>query len=176
MSGHGARRPRLSLVAAVAENGAIGRDGALPWRIADDLAWFKRNTMGKPMVMGRRTFDSIGKALPGRDSIVLSRDAGWRADGVYLTRALPAALRLGGACAHARDVGELCVIGGGELYAQTLDRAERLYLTKVRAQIDGDAYFPALAAENWRADKVGEAHAGPRNEHFCEFFIYDRIS
>ena len=117
---------KIALVAAVARNGVIGGDGALPWRISDDLKWFKKNTLGKPLLMGRKTFHSIGKALPGRDNIVLTRDPSFSAPGVFIARSLRGAIALGTTCARARGAEEICVIGGGDIYAQTIARADRL--------------------------------------------------
>ncbi len=165
---------KLSLVVAMAEDGVIGRDGQLPWRIRDDLAWFKKNTMGKPMIMGRKTFQSIGKPLPGRDSIVLTRAPSFAAPGAFVARSVEGALTLAEACAAARGASEICVIGGGEIYAQTIDRADRIYLTEVHAKLDGDAVFPALDSGKWAKERVGACGQTPQNEYACEFFILDR--
>lgn len=165
---------KIVLVAAVARNGVIGGEGALPWRIRDDLKWFKQNTMGKPLLMGRKTFDSIGKALPGRDNIVLTRDPGFAAPGVFIARSLRGGLTLAGACAAGRGADEICVIGGGDIYAQVIERADRLYLTRVDAAPEGDAFFPVVNPRQWRESHVGGCGKSPVNEHACEFFILDR--
>ncbi|MEL7537275.1 MAG: dihydrofolate reductase [Pseudomonadota bacterium] len=136
----------ISLIVAVADNGVIGRDNDLPWRLSADLKHFKRLTMGKPMIMGRRTFESIGKPLPGRRSIVLTRDAEWQHAGVDVYRNLDDAI---GACV-ASAVDECMVIGGASVYASALPHAARLYLTQVHADIDGDTFFPAIAVSDWR--------------------------
>jgi len=127
---------RLCLIAAVAENGVIGRDNALPWRLPDDLKHFKALTLGHPVLMGRKTWESLGRPLPGRENLVVTRNPGYQASACRVVHSLPEALA---ACAHA----ELAfVIGGGELYAQALPFADTLYLTEVRAEVEGDATFP----------------------------------
>lgn len=165
---------RIALVAAVARNGVIGGDGALPWRISDDLKWFKKNTLGKPVIMGRKTYDSIGKALPGRDNIVLTRAPDFAARGIFIARTVRGALALGRACAKSADAEEVCVIGGGDIYAQMVSGADRIYLSRVDAEPAGDATFPALNPRDWREKKVGECGKTDKNEHACEFVILDR--
>jgi dihydrofolate reductase len=165
---------RIALVAAVARNGVIGADGGLAWKISDDLKWFKAKTMNKPMIMGRKTFDSVGKALPGRDNIVLTRAATFSAGGVFIARSLDGAITLARACAEARGADEVCVIGGADIYAQTLPRAARIYLTTVEAEVEGDAYFPAYDSAQWRQTCVGASPKNEKNEHACEYFILDR--
>ena len=165
---------RLALVVAVARNGVIGGDGALPWRISDDLKWFKKNTMDKPLLMGRKTFQSIGKALPGRDNIVLTRAPDFSAPRTFIARSMRGGLSLGAACAHERGADEVCIIGGGDIYRQTVAQADRIYLTSVDAEPDGDAFFPELEARQWQATKAGGCEKSDKNEHACEFFILDR--
>ncbi|MFI5315775.1 MAG: dihydrofolate reductase [Myxococcota bacterium] len=138
----------LALIAAVAENGVIGAKGALPWRLPDELAHFKRTTLGKPVLMGRRTFVSLGRALPGRTNVVLSRTPGFAAPGALVAADLDAALAL------AAGAAEVVVIGGAALYAEALPRAQRIYLTRVHARPEGDARFPALAPGDWRESLV----------------------
>jgi dihydrofolate reductase len=132
----------LVLVVAVAENGVIGRNGQLPWRIPGDLKHFKSVTMGKPVVMGRKTYDSIGKPLPGRANIVLTRDKDWRADGVFVGHSLDEALRLADAEARKAGAAEIAVIGGSALFEETLPIAAKIELTEVHARPEGDTYFP----------------------------------
>lgn len=136
--------PQFALIAALARNRVIGRDNRLPWRLPADLRFFKQTTMGKPLLMGRRTWESIGRPLPGRRMIVLSRDPGYQAPGGAVARSLDEALDLAGA------VSEIMVIGGAILYQQTLPQAERLYLTRVEADVPGDAWFPEWNEWNWR--------------------------
>ncbi|MGE0410236.1 MAG: dihydrofolate reductase [Amphiplicatus sp.] len=161
---------RLALVVAMASNGTIGDRGALVWRISDDLKWFKKVTMGKPVLMGRKTFDSIGKALPGRENIVITRSKNWSAPGAVRAGDVDEAIRLAGSAA------EICVIGGGEIYAQTLPRADRIYLTRVAAALDGDTRFPALDPADWAQTPAGACEKGARNQYSCEFLILDRKS
>ena len=136
--------PRLTLIVARARNGVIGRDGTLPWRLPEDLAHFKRTTMGHPIVMGRRTWESIGRPLPGRRSIVVSRQAGFIAAGAEVVPSLDDALAL---CAGAEEV---FVIGGAQLYRDALPRAERLIVTEIDADFEGDTHWPAPDPAHWR--------------------------
>lgn len=160
--------PHVALVAAVAENGVIGRGGRMPWHLPADLAHFKRLTMGKPIVMGRRTFEAIGRALPGRRSIVVSRRAGFAPAGVEVARDLAAALALAG------DAGEVMVIGGGELYRAALPRAERIYLTRVHGAFEGDTRFPELAAGEWRECAREERAPDEKNRWALSFVTLER--
>ena len=165
----------VSLVAAVARNGVIGNKGGLAWRISDDLKWFKQVTTGKPVIMGRKTFDSIGKALPGRDNIVITRSSGWAADNVLRASDIDDALGIAETCAIKRACLEACVIGGAEIYRQTIDRADRIYLTRVDAAPAGDVYFPHICRDEWRETLAGSCEKAARNEHSCQFFILDRV-
>jgi dihydrofolate reductase len=142
--------PRLVLVAAVADNGVIGRDGALPWWLPGDLKRFKAITMGKPILMGRRTYASIGRPLPGRVNIVLTHDPAFHAEGVRVAPSLDAGLAI--AAEEARRVGanEIAVIGGAALYAETLPHANRIYLTEVHASPPGTSHFPTFDRKEWR--------------------------
>jgi dihydrofolate reductase len=128
---------KVSLVVAVARNGVIGRDGALPWRLSSDLKRFKANTIGRPVIMGRKTFQSIGKALPGRQNIVVTRDRSYQTEGVTFVAGIAEALRVAKAKAADDGAGEVCVIGGGEIYRQTIREADRLVVTYVEADVDG---------------------------------------
>ena len=132
----------LVLVVAVAENGVIGRKGQLPWRIPGDLKHFKAVTMGKPMVMGRKTYESIGKPLPGRTSIVLTRDKSWRAEGVLVGHSLQEILKLANDDAKKSGASEIAVIGGSALFKETLPIAAKIELTEVHAKPEGDVFFP----------------------------------
>lgn len=165
---------RLSLVVAIAANGVIGDRGQLPWRISDDLKWFKKVTFGKPVIMGRKTFESIGKPLPGRRNIVVTRSTEWVHDGVIRAGDVSEAIDL--ATKHAKTDGadEICVIGGAEIYRQTLARADRIYLTRVDVEATGDTYFPEYDARAWIKTPAGTCERGGRNEYSCRFFILDR--
>ncbi len=147
----------LVLIVAMARNGVIGRDNALPWHIPADLKRFKRLTVGKPVIMGRKTFESIGKPLPGRHNIVLSRDPGWTAPGVSLAANLAEAVAAAGLDPRARAEG-IFVIGGASVYAQALPSATRLEITEVDAAPEGDTVFPAFDRSRWR-ETGREAHA-----------------
>lgn len=157
---------RISVVVAMDENGLIGADGDLPWRLPADLRHFKINTMGKPILMGRRTFESIGRPLPGRDNLVLTRDRGFAAEGVHRMAGLDAAL----AWAHAQGAQELAVIGGAQVYALALPRVQRLVLTRVHASFDGDTWFPALDWSEWR-ELARETHAADERHRYDFSFI-----
>ena len=159
----------LALIAAVAENGVIGAKGGLPWRLPDELAHFKRTTLGKPVLMGRRTFASLGRALPGRTNVVLSRDLGFAAPDALVARDLDAALAL------VRGAPEVMVIGGAALYAEALPRADRIYLTRVRARPEGDVWFPKLEPADWRETPLSEHPADARHAHAYAVFQLDRV-
>jgi dihydrofolate reductase len=149
----------ISLIVAAAENNVIGRDGRLPWHLPADLRRFKSLTMGKPIVMGRRTFESIGKPLPGRRNIVVTRRAGYEAPGCEVVGSIDAAL------AAAVDADEIMVIGGGDVYRQLLPRADRIFFTRVHFECDGDAIFPELDADEWRVAEEETHAADAANEH-----------
>ncbi|MEQ8250832.1 MAG: type 3 dihydrofolate reductase [Oceanibaculum nanhaiense] len=140
----------FSAIAALARNRVIGQGNGLPWRLPGDLKFFKATTLGKPVVMGRKTFQSIGKPLPGRPNIVVTRDPGFAAEGVHVARDIESALDLAATLARETDAGEVMVIGGAEIYAQALPRLDRLYLTEIDAEIAGDAYFPEIEPRAWR--------------------------
>lgn len=136
---------RVSVIVAASANNVIGINGKLPWRLPEDLRRFKELTMGKPMLMGRLTYDSIGKALPGRRSIILTRQADFQAEGCEVVATADAAI------AAAGDVEELMIIGGGKLYEQILPKSDRIYLTRVHTHIDGDTFFPEINPAEWRS-------------------------
>jgi dihydrofolate reductase len=158
----------IALVAAIARNGVIGRDNGLAWHLSSDLKRFKALTLGKPMLMGRRTWASIGRPLPGRRTLVLTRDPDFRAEGAEIVHDWDAAV----AAAAAPD---LMVVGGAEIYALALPHADRLHLTEVEAQPEGDVRFPAFDRAAFR-ETFREAHpAGPRDEHAFAFVDWTRI-
>jgi len=141
-------KPKLCLIVAVAENGVIGKDNDLPWHLPSDLRHFKERTMGKPVILGRKTYDSIGKPLPGRHFVVLSRDPEFKPEGVSVVQDPAAALQLAEDIAVREGVDEIMVAGGAQLYTLYLDRADLIYRTVVRSAPDGDAKFPKLG-DNW---------------------------
>ena len=165
----------VSLIAAMAENGVIGRDNQLPWRLPADLQHFKKTTMGKPVVMGRKTFDSIGRALPGRLNIVVTRQPDWAFEGVASASSLEHALAM--AQSNALDTGknEIMVIGGAELYKQALPYANKLYLTVVHADVDGDAYFPKVTDTHWHEENRVRHFVDEQNDYDYSFVEMCRI-
>jgi dihydrofolate reductase len=165
---------RIALVAAVARNGVIGRDGEMPWRLSTDLKRFKRLTMGAPVVMGRKTFEAIGKPLPGRINIVVTRSAGFAADGTTVASDLNSALRHAVNEAERLGLPEAFVIGGGEVYAAAIGRADRLYITHVEASPEGDARFPPIDPAIWRAISSERIAAGEKDTEATLFTVYDR--
>ncbi|MGN8022423.1 dihydrofolate reductase [Phyllobacterium sp. 22229] len=166
--------PMISFVVAVAQNGVIGRDNGLPWRLSSDLKRFKAVTMGKPIIMGRKTWDTLGKPLPGRTNIVITRDPAFAVDGVIAVRSVDEALMIAGSHAAADKVDEICIIGGGEIYRQLLDRADRLHVTWVLANIEGDASFPPIDPKNWNEVFQEEFPAGEKDNYPTRYTIYER--
>ena len=160
---------KISLIVAASANNVIGVGGGLPWRLPEDLRRFKEITMGKPMIMGRATFDSIGRALPGRKSIVLTRQPDFAAEGCDVVASVEAAIEAAG------DAEEVMVIGGGEIYRQFLMRADRIYLTRVQAEIDGDTRFPELDMDEWAVKSVEEYPAGDEREFGFDIETLDRV-
>ncbi len=170
----------LCAVVAIGENNVIGRDGGLPWRLPDELAYFKKITLGRPVIMGRRTFEEeLGKPLPGRTNIVITRQPDWSADGVTIAHDLDAAIDL------ARDLltddawedPDRCpaILGGGQVYAQALPRVDRIYLTLVHAHPDGDTTFPELDASEWVEASADHHPADDRHEHAFTMKVLDRV-
>jgi dihydrofolate reductase len=162
-------KPLVSLVVAMTRDGVIGRDNGMPWHLPDDLKHFKAVTMGKPMLMGRKTFDSIGKPLPGRTSLVLTRDPQWRAAGVTVVRSLDDTFK---AIAGAP---ELCVVGGAEIFRLTLPLAHRMHLTRIHANIPGDTRFPSFDESEWRESERTEHPMDARHEHSMTFSTLERV-
>lgn len=162
-----------SLIVAVADNGVIGSNNQLPWRIAADLKYFKRVTLGKPVIMGRLTYESIGKPLPGRTNIVMTRDTTWQAEGVERASDLNEALAIARQIANATELEEVMVIGGASIYREALPQADRLYLTRVHTQVEGDAFFPPLNLDEWLETPV-EQLAAHEQAPACSFVRLDR--
>ena len=165
---------RLALIVAAAENGVIGRDNKLPWHLPEDLGYFKRVTMGKPIVMGRKTYESIGRPLPGRTNIVITRNPEWQAEGVRALPDLEAALALAEEIALIDGAEELMVIGGAEIYAAALPLAERLYLTRVHADVPGDAWLPDIDWSQWQELGRERHSASEANPYDYSFLVYGR--
>ncbi len=161
---------RVSLIAAVSENGVIGRGGGLPWRLSKDLRRFKELTMGHHLVIGRRTWDEVGKPLPGRIMVVVTRDREFAPDGVLVAHSLEEALDLA-----AGDF-EVFVGGGAEIYRVALERAlvDRLYITRVHAEVEGDTVFPEIDLKGWRLVSREDHDSDDRNEYPFSFLVYER--
>jgi dihydrofolate reductase len=164
----------ILLVAAVAENGVIGRKGGLPWRLKSDLQHFRAITLGKPVVMGRKTWESIGRPLPGRTNIVATRDRAFTARGAVVAD-LAAALEVARADALRRNVDAIAVIGGGDIYAQVFALATRLEITRVHARPDGETVFPPLDPAQWRETARRGFPAGPDDETSFDVLTFVRV-
>jgi dihydrofolate reductase len=164
----------IVLVVAVADNGVIGADGAIPWRLKTDLQRFKALTIGKPVVMGRKTFLSLRRPLPGRTNIVLTRDADFRADGAVVTTSVADAMAVAKGDALRRFVTEIAVIGGAEIYAQCIGQAARLEITEVHAKPAGDTRFPPIDKMVWQEAKRTENRPGPDDSAAFSFVSYMR--
>ncbi|OBX05035.1 dihydrofolate reductase [Gallibacterium genomosp. 3] len=158
---------KLSLIVAMTKNRVIGLDNQMPWHLPADLAWFKQNTLGKPVIMGRKTFESIGKALPKRRNIVLSRTA-VAINGVEIVTSLEQALAL------VKDETEVMIIGGGQLFAEMIVRADRLYLTEIDTVLEGDTYFPVIDSQEWQVSFMQTHLADEKNPYNCCFKILER--
>ena len=164
----------LVLVAAVARNGIIGANGGLPWRLSSDLKRFKALTWGKPLLMGRKNFHSIGRSLPGRETIVVTRDPAFAAPGVFVAHSLDAGLDLAAQRARAMGADQIIVAGGGEIYAQTIERASRLFITEVALDPEGDVHFPPIDPREWREISHEKGERGAKDEADFAFVEYER--
>jgi dihydrofolate reductase len=165
---------KLALVWAMARNRTIGRDNALPWHLPEDLKFFKRVTMGKPIIMGRKTWDSIGRPLPGRCNIVISRNKDFKADGIEAVSSLQQALSLAEQILLRDSSDEVCVIGGAEIYAQALPQADRLYLTQVHADVAGDTFFPQFDMSQWQEVEREDFAASGDNLYDYSFLVLEK--
>lgn len=165
----------LVLVAAVAENGVIGRDGALPWRLKSDLQHFRALTIGHPLLMGRKTYESIGRPLPGRTSIVVTRDQAFAAPGIVVAANLADGLDAARGDALRRGAGAIMVIGGADIYAQTMPLASRLEITRVHANPQGDTCFPAIDPAVWREVARRPMEAGKKDEAAVTYLSFVRL-
>lgn len=157
----------LSLIVAMTRNQVIGRDNKMPWHLPVDLAWFRRHTTGKPVIMGRKTFESIGRPLPKRTNIVLSRSP-FEHEGVIWKDSFESAVNF------VRDFDEIMLIGGGELFKQYFSQADTLYLTEIQAEIEGDTFFPLINQDEWYIVEEEYHQADERNAYDCRFLILRR--
>lgn len=161
----------ISIIVAAAENNTIGRDNWMPWRLSDDLKRFKSLTMGRTVIMGRKTGESLKKPLPGRTNIIITRNPDFRMEGFKIVNSLEEALTL----ARQMNETEAFVIGGGEIYRQAWNKADTLYLTRVHTEIDGDTHIPTVDAENWREIEHSNHTADDKNEYDYSFITYTRL-
>jgi dihydrofolate reductase len=167
---------KVAIIVAQSSNRVIGLNNQLPWNLPEDLQYFKRVTMGKPIIMGRKTYESIGRPLPGRKNIVITRQANWSADGVMRAGSVDQAIELAKVAASEAGIDEVMVIGGAEIYSQAMAVTEKIYLTQVDVNINGDAFFPALDLSRW--SRVGQGNTMYSEQRSGEkvsykFFVYE---
>jgi len=164
---------KLSMIVAVAENGVIGRNNSLPWYLPNDLKYFKQTTMGKPVIMGRKTYESIGKPLPGRTNIVITRQADYQPEGVKVVNSVEAAKELAESVCLIDGQDEAMIMGGAEIYALSLPYTDRLYLTEVHADVQGDAFFPEYDKSRWQEVAREDFAAEGPNPYSYSFVVYE---
>jgi dihydrofolate reductase len=162
------------MIAGVAENGVIGSDQTIPWRVPSDMAFFKKTTLGKPIVMGRKQYETVGRPLPGRTNIVITRQQGYQPDGVLVFHDIESALEKARVIAADDGVDEIMIIGGGELYAQIMERAERLYISHIDLSPAGDVRFPEIVPEHWVVVDTPEVAPSPKDEASYRVKVYER--
>lgn len=168
---------RIGIHVAIAQNGVIGRAGGLPWRLSTDLKRFKADTMGNPIVMGRKTFESVGRPLPGRLNIVVTRQKDWQAGSVETAPSLDDAIRLARKrAAEMPDASEICVIGGGEIFSEALPLTDTLHVTHVLAPVEGDTFFPPIDPAVWDETASVDIPAGERDTYPTRHAVYERRS
>ena len=164
----------IALVVAAARNRVIGRGGTMPWHVPGDLKTFRRLTMGRPIIMGRKTFQSIGRALDGRTNIVITRDPDFQAAGIVLASSLDTALALANSAPSADN--SIMIIGGGEIYRAALAHADKVYMTEIAAEPEGDTWFPALAPEEWVETEYIAVEPDPRDDHAAVLRVFERVA
>lgn len=160
----------ISLVVAAATNNAIGKNGVMPWHLPNDMKHFKNVTWGMPVIMGRKTFESLGKALAGRKNIVVTRQPNWEQEGTVAVKSMEDALFL----ARETDAREVMVIGGGEIYRSVFDKAKRIYLTRIEADPEADTYFPAIDPKQWKLVSQRNHEADEKNKFNYSFQVWER--
>jgi dihydrofolate reductase len=165
---------KRSIIVAVAENGCIGIDNKLPWHLPEDLKYFRRLTTGNIVIMGRKTYESIGKPLPNRSNIVISRNPDFQAEGVKIVRTIDEALQMAASIGEIDGAEEAFIIGGAQIYQQTLPLAQRLYLTKVQKTVTGDAFFPSIDPSQWQEIASEPHYYEPADTHY-RFVVYERL-
>lgn len=165
---------KLSMIVATAQNRVIGRDNALPWYLPNDLKYFKQTTLGKPVIMGRKTYESIGKPLPGRTNIVITRQTDYQPEGVKVVHSVAEARDLAESVCLIDGQEEAMIMGGAEIYTLALSDADRLYLTEVHADVEGDAYFPEYDKTEWQEISREDFSAEGPNPYDYSFVVYDK--
>ena len=166
----------IALIVAMSENNVIGKDNKMPWHLPDELRYFKSITIGKPIIMGRKTFQSIGKPLPERTNIVITTNSDFNHTGIVTVPALEQALAFGQECVSNSDQDEIMVIGGAYTYQQALPLATRVYLTRIHRHIEGDTFFPTLSNHQWRETSRQDKEVDANNPIVCSYLIYERIA
>jgi len=161
----------ITLVVAAANNNAIGKDNHLLWRLPNDMKYFKNVTWGMPVLMGRKTFEALGKALPGRKNMVLTKQPGWKANGVVVVKNFDDALFL----TKEMDVKELMVIGGGQIYRSVIDKSNRIHITRVAADFDADVFFPAIDPAIWKLVSKKDHEADAKHAYNYSFQVWEKI-
>ncbi|MDT8428697.1 MAG: dihydrofolate reductase [Pseudomonadales bacterium] len=165
---------KVALIWAMADNGCIGNKNGLPWHLPGDLRYFKQVTMGKPIIMGRKTWDSIGRPLPGRKNIIISRDPAFQLEGARVVHSLEEAFRVAAAFCQQENCAETVVMGGAEIYRLALPWADRLYLTRVHATVEGDVFFPELDLSAWQEIKREDHRASAQNPYDYSFCVLEK--
>jgi dihydrofolate reductase len=166
---------KIVLIAAFAQNRVVGIENRLPWHLPEDLKYFKRTTSGKAIIMGRKTYDSIGRPLPNRTNIVITRNPDFTAPGIKVVASLEAAIELAKEVNYINDVDEVMIIGGASIYESALPIADRLYLTHVHAEVEGDAYFPEVNFQQWSETSREDYKASEKNPYDYSFVVYEKI-
>ncbi|WP_413154603.1 dihydrofolate reductase [Bartonella sp. cb54] len=164
----------ICLIAAVTENGVIGRDGTMPWHLSTDLQRFKALTLGKPIIMGRKTWDSLGRPLPKRTNIVITRDCTFTAEGAIIAHSLAQACSIAKDAAIQNGADAIFIIGGGEIFQQGLNIADKIFLTEILASIEGDSFFPVFDKEKWTIVQTQYIPDGDKDSHQTRFVVYER--
>jgi dihydrofolate reductase len=165
---------RIVLIAAFAQNRVVGIENRLPWHLPEDLKYFKRTTSGKAIIMGRKTYDSIGRPLPNRTNIVITRNPNFTAPGIKVVASLEGAIELAKEVNYINDVDEVMIIGGASIYESALPIADRLYLTHVHAEVEGDAYFPEVNFQKWTETSREDYKSSEKNPYDYSFVVYEK--